>query len=104
MRLALSVRRRTGLPALVSLAVVEAAEDPPVLLHRETALGEGLDVVGLAAFRLLVAEGMRALLVADLEAAAGGPGEEAGPDAHLDPAPGSEHGPFVVGQFEPGHQ
>jgi hypothetical protein len=51
---------------LVAEPIVETAQDPSVLLDAEPPVGEGLDVVGLAALDLLFAQRMGAFTVPDL--------------------------------------
>ena len=74
--------------SVVAQAVMEAAEDPSVLLGGLAALGVRDDVVDLAPGGGDLAEGMGTCLVPDLDGPPGGPGEEPGRLGALDPGPG----------------
>ena len=94
-------RWASALFVLDAQAVVEATEQPPVLLGGGAAEGPGLDVVGLAERSGDLAEGVAALLVAYLDGPAGGPGEQPVGGADLDAAAGGEHGPLQIGPVQP---
>src|SRR3984957_17976094 len=97
-----------GLPVrlgpLAAQPVVEPAEQPAVLLGGGPTLGIGHDVVDLAVLEALVAVGVGTAPVPDLDGPSGGPGEQPGGGAHLDPAPGLEHRPLQVGLVQPGEE
>ena len=77
---------------------VESAQEPPVLLGRGTARRPGLDVVTLAVLGRLVAVGMRAHPVPQLDGAARASREESGPDTDVDAVPELEYRPLEVGR------
>src|SRR5680860_838190 len=86
-----------GFGTVVAEAVVVGAGQAAVVLGGGTASGPGLDVVDLEV-AVLVAGGVVAGAVADLDGAAGGADVEAGVGAEVDdPGRPGEHGPFDVG-------
>ena len=99
------LRRRSGRAfaafGLVPQAVVEAAQQAPVLLGRLAARCKRVDVVSLAHLGRSVAIGMSALPVAQLQGSSGPACEEAGPSAHLHPTAQLEDGPFEVSRVHP---
>ena len=87
--------------ALVAQAVVEPTEQAPVLLGGRSTGGPGLDVVALAALGGLVAVGVRADAVAQLDGPAGPAAEQARPHADVDPVAEGKDGPLEVGRVHP---